>query len=89
MRDRTKDRYAVAGAWNLDNLEGKATLRAIVAGGSWGTSRAHFLEKSRTDFERGLRQRIQQAVARGRVTDEQATKILSQNASTEVLDQAV
>jgi len=89
VRDRTKDRYAVAGAWRLDNLEGKATLRAIVAEGSWETFRAHFLDKSRTDFERGLRQRIQQAVAQGRITDHQATKILGQeNATTEVLEQA-
>jgi hypothetical protein len=89
VRDRTKDRYAVAGAWKLDNLEGKATLRAIVAEGSWETFRAHFLDKSRTDFECGLRQRIQQVVVEGRMTDDQATKILGQeNATTEVLEQA-
>jgi hypothetical protein len=89
VRDRTKDRYAVAGAWKLQNLEGKATLRAIVAEGSWETFRAHSLDKSRSDFERGLHQRIQQAVAEGRMTDEQATKTLGQeNAVPEVLDQA-
>jgi hypothetical protein len=77
VRDRTKDRYAVAGAWKLQNLEGKATLRAIVAEGSWETFRAHFLDKSRTDFEHGLSQRIQQGVAEGRITDEQAHRILA------------
>jgi hypothetical protein len=89
VQDRTKDRYAVAGAWKLENLEGKATLRAIIAEGSWEALRAHFLEKGRTDFERGLRQRIQQAVREGRLTDQQGNTILGEaTATTEVIDQA-
>ena len=89
VRDRTKDRYAVAGAWKLENLEGKATLRAIVAEGSWETFRAHFLEKMRTSFERELRQRVQQAVREGRLSGEQADKIMGEApATTEVLDPA-
>jgi hypothetical protein len=78
VRERTKDRYAVAGAWRLENLEGKATLRAIVAEGSWPQFRAHLLEKSRTNFERALRQRIQDAIAQGRLSDEQAKEILAE-----------
>jgi len=82
VRDRTKDRYAVAGAWKLDNLEGKATLRAIVAEGSFASFRAHLLEESRTDFERALRQRLEQAVAQQRLSAEQASAILAQVPST-------
>ena len=78
VRERTKDRYAVAGAWRLENLEGKATLRAIVAEGSWPRFRAHLLDKSRTDFECALRQRIQDAIAQGRLSDEQAKEILAE-----------
>jgi hypothetical protein len=82
VRDRTKDRYAVAGAWKLENLEGKATLRAIVAEGSWETFRVHFLDRSRTDFECGLRQRVRQAVAKGRMTDDQAAQTLAEQSPT-------
>lgn len=82
VRDRTKDRYAVAGAWKMDNLEGKATLRAIVAEGSWDRFRAYLLEKGRSTFECRLRKRIQQAVADGRLSTEQASKMLAEDSAT-------
>jgi hypothetical protein len=33
--DRTKARFSGAGTWLTENLEGKATLRAIIADGRW------------------------------------------------------
>ena len=92
VRDRTKDRYAVAGAWNLESLEGKATVRAIVAEGSWWQFRVGFLRQSQTGFERGLRQRIRQVVAEGRLTDRHARKILGEqgppSVPVDVIDKA-
>lgn len=58
----------------------------------WTPFRARFLERGRTDFEHGLRQRIQPAAREGRLTDEQADKILAEANGTakraEVIDQA-
>lgn len=50
VRDRTKRRFACPGAWRLENLEGKATLRAIIAEGSWGSFCAFCLERATTEF---------------------------------------
>lgn len=88
VRDRTKDRYAVAGAWKLENLDGKATLRAIVAEGSWQGFRAHYLAKSRTDFERGLRRRTLQALDQGRLTTGQASRLLAEDSAALVTTDA-
>jgi post-segregation antitoxin (ccd killing protein) len=35
VRERTKKRFSVPGAWRQENLEGKATLRAIIDEGNW------------------------------------------------------
>lgn len=43
VRDRTKDRFSVPGAWRLENLEPKATLRAIIAEGNWHSFRTALL----------------------------------------------
>ena len=67
VRDRTKDRYAVPGAWRQENLEGKATLRAIIADGRWSAFRADYLHHHRTRFDEMLRQRIALAVKEGRL----------------------
>jgi hypothetical protein len=35
LRERTKKRFSVPGAWRQENLAGKATLRAIIDEGNW------------------------------------------------------
>lgn len=68
VRDRTKHRFCVPGAWRQENLEGKATLRAIIAEGSWQLFRVYCLDRTRTAFERQLRQRLDEAIAQGRLS---------------------
>jgi hypothetical protein len=47
VRDRTKQRFSVPGAWRQQNIEGKATLRAVIAEGSWQNFRAYCLERTK------------------------------------------
>jgi|WetSurMetagenome_2_1015567.scaffolds.fasta_scaffold81414_1 hypothetical protein len=75
VRDRTKDRYCVAGAWTLENIEPKATLRAIIADGRWRSFRAHVLNRHRTSFEKGLFERLGQAVKQGRLSESQVAQL--------------
>ena len=67
MRDRTKSRFAVAGAWNETTLEGKAILRSIIADGRWPAFRAHYLRSRHKKFDEGLALRLREAVAQGRI----------------------
>lgn len=67
VRDRTKRRFRVPGAWRVENIEPKATLRAIIAEGRWQAFRTEQLHKARTLFETLLRQRLQQALDDGRL----------------------
>ncbi len=67
VRDHIKSRYAVPGAWNEKNLEGKATLRAIIADGRWPAFRAYYLRSRRHEFAQGLERRLRDAVAEGRI----------------------
>lgn len=67
VRDRTKARFRVAGAWREENLEGKATLRAIIAEGSWLKFRAYYLERTAARFNQQFQQRLEQAVAESRI----------------------
>jgi len=71
VRDRTRDRFRVAGAWRLENVEPKATLRAIIADGRWEAFREHLPRKSRTRFERTLLERLHHAVEQGRLSVDQ------------------
>jgi hypothetical protein len=75
VRDRTKDRYCVAGAWSLENIEPKATLRAIIADGRWASFRQYVLERHRTRFDKGLIERLGQAIKGGRLTQSQVTTL--------------
>jgi hypothetical protein len=75
VRVRTKDRFCVAGAWRLENIEPKATLRSIIADGRWAAFRAHVLEQHRTRFERGLLERLHEAAQQGRLSSEQLTSL--------------
>jgi len=68
VRVRTKDRFCVAGAWRLQNIEPKATLRAIIADGRWTTFRVNVLARHRSHFERGLLERLSLAVREGRLS---------------------
>lgn len=67
VRDRTKRRFRVPGAWRVENIEPKATLRALIAEGRWQAFRTEQLQRARTLFETHLRQRLQQAIADGRL----------------------
>jgi len=57
----------VAGAWSEQNLESKATLRAIIADGRWEVFSAEHIEQSMTQFQRQLLDRLQLAVKQGRL----------------------
>lgn len=70
VRDRTKHRYSVPGAWRQENLEGKATLRAIIADGRWPIFREHYLRARQHEFERQLAGRLRHAVVQGRLSSD-------------------
>jgi hypothetical protein len=67
VRDRTKDRFSVAGAWRPENLDGKATLRAIIADGRWKPFREHYLRSKRHAFTDATRNRVHNAVEERRL----------------------
>ena len=75
VRDRTKSRFSVAGAWDLENVEPKAILRSIIAEGSF----AHFTEwlyqKEQSNFVQGLKERVEKAVEERRL-DAKAAALL-------------
>ena len=67
VRDRSKKRFNVAGAWKLDNLEPKATLRAIIHEGDWEHFKRCELASEQSCFAQALQTRLQQAVTEGRL----------------------
>jgi hypothetical protein len=67
VRDRTKARFVVPGAWRVENLEPKATLRAIIAEGRWDAFRSAYLEQRRSSHATLLEARLTTAVAEGRL----------------------
>lgn len=76
VRDRIHTRYAVAGAWNSENLEGKATLRSIIDEGRWPDFRADYLRRAASTFEEQLLSRLERAKTDGRLSDQQVAAIL-------------
>jgi hypothetical protein len=86
VRDRTKARFSVPGAWRLENIEGKATLRAIIAEGSWVRFRRFCLNRTATVFERGFRERLDKALAEGRLSRELNEKLAEVPGDHEALD---
>jgi hypothetical protein len=76
VRDRTKARFAVPGAWLQENLEPKATLRAIIAEGRWEQFRTDYLQRSRKLFDQQLIERLEQATDEGRLRSEQVATLL-------------
>ena len=85
VRERTRKRYEVPGAWRQEHLEGKATLRAIIDEGSWPRFCQWCHERSMDRFARELVQRLDDAVQQGRLGAEQADNVLSETPT----DQAV
>ena len=67
VRDRSKKRFNVAGAWKLDNLEPKATLRAIIHEGDWENFKRSELTAEQSSFAQALQARLQKAVTEGRL----------------------
>jgi hypothetical protein len=79
VRDRTRRRFSVPGAWRQENLEGKATLRAIIDEGSWKRFRRWYLERKQRRFEREQRKRLEAAIAEGRLSSEQVGELLGES----------
>ncbi len=76
VRDRTKSRFAVAGAWKSENLEGKATLRAIIDDGRWHAFRLDYLRHHVDRFGLELALRLDKAVIEGRLSSDQRDRAL-------------
>jgi hypothetical protein len=76
VRDRTKDRFSVAGAWNVENIEGKATLRSIIDEGSYNHFVQWYSSQQEQAFSRNLKLRLGKAVAENRLTDAAAALLL-------------
>jgi hypothetical protein len=88
VRDRTKARFSVPGAWKQENIEGKATLRAIIAEGSWARFRRWCLNRAATVFERGLQDRLDKALAEGRLGPKLKGDLVEEAGALEPLDMA-
>ena len=73
VRDRTKSRFAGPGVWRIENLEPKATLRSLIAEGRWHEFRAFHLEKNRELFHQAFLDRLENAVASGRLQKERVS----------------
>lgn len=78
VRDLTKDRFCVAGAWREELLEQKGVLRAIIAEGRWEQFRREQILNSKTQFERDLHERLKRALQEGRLSDEQVSWLRSE-----------
>lgn len=85
VRDRIKSRYSGPGAWKEENLEGKATLRAIIADGRWPAFREHYLRTRQDKFDDGLALRLRDAVAQGRLSSDALHKFGVSAATEEAL----
>lgn len=85
VRDRIKSRYSGSGTWKEENLEGKATLRAIIADGRWPVFREYYLRTRREQFAASLAQRLRDAVAQGRIRSDVLTRFGVSAASQEPL----
>ncbi len=72
VRERTRRRFEGPGAWSQKNLEGKATLRALIDEGSWEPFRQWCRKQVMHRFSRELVERLEKAVAEGRLNQKQA-----------------
>mgnify|MGYP001765981241 CR=1 FL=1 len=76
VRERTKRRFAVPGAWRQENLEGKATLRAIIDEGHWTQFCTWVRARRQGRFQCQLMERLEQAVRQGRLSSGHVAKAL-------------
>ena len=53
--------------WKQENLEGKAVLRSVMAGGRWPAFRAHYLHTKRRRHRVELFNRVHAAIAKGQL----------------------
>jgi hypothetical protein len=60
-------RFSVPGAWRQENLEGKATLRAIIDEGNGECFKSWCRDRLRDLFASRFIERISQAIAEGRL----------------------
>ncbi len=67
VRDRTKARFSGAGTWLTESLEGKATLRAIIADGRWTSFREHYHRATRRAFREAAHDRVHRAINENRL----------------------
>lgn len=79
VRERTKKRFSVPGAWRQENLEGKATLRAVIDEGSWERFRQWCRNRSMNLFQKNLVERLEQAMSEGRMSAAQVAGVLGHN----------
>jgi hypothetical protein len=77
VRDRSKRRFRVAGAWPVENIEPKATLRAIIAEGRFAAFRSEQLNNARSRFATQLRERLSWAIQEGRLDANQVTPFIT------------
>lgn len=68
VRERSKKRFNVAGAWKLENLEPKATLRAIIHEGDWESFKRSQLAAEKSSFAQALQARLKKSVIEGRLS---------------------
>lgn len=85
VRERTKKRFSVPGAWRQENLEGKATLRAIIDEGNWERFKSWCRERSRNLFASQFIERITQAINEGRLAEVQLAEAMSETEPAPVL----
>ncbi len=81
VRDRTKDRFSVAGAWNVENIEGKATLRSIIDEGSYSRFVQWYCLQEAEAFSSNLKLRLEKAVEENRVTARAVALLLDPSAT--------
>ena len=67
VRERTKRRFTVPGAWLAENIEPKATLWAIIDADEWNDFRQYILNQRHEGFTSAFTARLQTAVADGRI----------------------
>ena len=88
VRQRTKKRFSVPGAWRQENLEGKATLRAVIDEGSWERFRQWCRNRSMHLFQQHLVERLEQAMSEGRMSAAQVAGVLGHNQTLSEFEEA-
>ncbi len=81
VRDRTKDRYVIAGAWAEENIEGKATLLSIIDEGRWPRFRNWCLNGLRSIFRSRFSQRLEEAHQNDQLSTDQLREALGKEIS--------